>query len=86
MIERRQQIADIRKQLAGNDLDDGKLNGFRDALAGLLVELLAWDPGTTHPGTQVKSSPHALGGPFIYKIVALSTASSLPPVHCRLAL
>src|SRR6185295_13050584 len=30
-------------------------------------------PGTTHLGTQVKNSPHTLGGTFVYKIVTLGT-------------
>jgi hypothetical protein len=37
------------------------------------VEELTWDPGATHLGTQVKNSPHSLGGTFVYKIVTLGT-------------
>ncbi len=38
------------------------------------IEVLAWDPGVTHPGTVVKNSPHALGGPHIFKITTLNTS------------
>ncbi|HMJ90378.1 MAG TPA: M43 family zinc metalloprotease, partial [Candidatus Acidoferrum sp.] len=38
------------------------------------IEVLAWDPGTTHLGTQVKNAPHALGGPFIFRITTLNTS------------
>lgn len=34
----RQQVADIRKQLGGNDVDDAKLNGLRDAVAALAAQ------------------------------------------------
>jgi large repetitive protein len=37
------------------------------------IEDLTWDPGTTHLGTQIKSQPHTLGGPFAYKIVTQGT-------------
>ncbi|HEY0549559.1 MAG TPA: hypothetical protein VGF13_08155, partial [Verrucomicrobiae bacterium] len=37
------------------------------------IEELTWDPGATYPGTQVKNSPHTLGGTFVYKIVTQGT-------------
>lgn len=38
------------------------------------IEVLTWDPGTTHLGTQVKTRPHLLGGPFIYKMTTENTS------------
>jgi len=38
------------------------------------MDVLTWDPDTNHLGTQVKTPPHILGGPFIFKIVTDNTA------------
>jgi hypothetical protein len=38
------------------------------------MDTLTWDPGTAHAGTAVKTQPHALGGPFIFKIVTDNTS------------
>jgi uncharacterized repeat protein (TIGR02543 family) len=57
---------------------DEKFNAANTAVTvSKPIETLTWDPGTTHEGTQLKNSPHLLGGPFIYKITTLSTVSGI---------
>jgi hypothetical protein len=57
---------------------DGKFNAASaNVTVSKPIETLIWDPGTTHEGTQIKYSPHLYGGPFIYKIVTMSTLSGI---------
>jgi hypothetical protein len=37
------------------------------------VQELTWDLGTTHLGTEIMVAPHALGGPFVFKIITQGT-------------
>jgi large repetitive protein len=57
---------------------DGKFNAANaNVTVSKPIETLVWDPGTTHEGTQVKTSPHSYGGPFIFKIVTQGTSSGI---------
>jgi len=57
---------------------DGKFNtASASVTVSKPIETLVWDPGLTHEGTQVRNSPHAYGGPFIFKIVTQGTSSGV---------
>ena len=64
----------MRYRITANATDPLANVGTTSATVLRTMDELTWDPGTSHVGTQIRSQPHTLGGPFVFKLVTQGTS------------